>query len=141
MLGLSSKRRTTLAEDQELIALVEQRFADLAERIDESRNETRQRLDGIETETRQRFDRLEGQDRQNGVEIEALRGDVRQVAEGVATLDEKLERFRIDSERQFDEMRAMIHLSYGQLEKRLVTLECRCDDLEARLTALEAGRN
>jgi chromosome segregation ATPase len=133
-----------LAEDQELIALVEQRFADLAERIDESRNETRQRLDRIEgqvNENGQRLDRLEGQVRQNGVEIEALRGDVRQVAEGVATLDEKLERFRIDSERQFDEMRAMIHLSYGQLEKRLVTLESRCDDLEARLTALEAGRN
>lgn len=111
----------TLPDDQELLAvverrfaIVEQRFADLAERIDDSR-----------TENRQRFDRLEGGVRHAHVRIESLDGAVRLVAEGVASVDDKLDRFRVEVGHEFEDVRAEIRLSYGKLDQRITALEGR----------------
>jgi hypothetical protein len=59
--------------DQELIAYLDERF-----------RETTQQISSLREETAQRFDRLEEKVRHNGVEIEALRGEIRQVSEVVA---------------------------------------------------------
>ena len=77
-----------------------------------------------------------------GVVAERLEGQIRQVAEGVAGLDERLDRRfslldeRID--RQFEETRAMIRLSYTELDRRLKILEEGQADLESRVERLEA---
>lgn len=114
MLGLTSQRRMTLAEDQELLAVVERRFVELAESIDESRKETRERFDRLETEVRHAH-----------VRIESLEGVVQQVAEGVANVDENLERFQAEVQGEFKEVRALIGQSYADLDQRVTALEGR----------------
>jgi len=103
-----------LAENQELLAVLERRFTDLAESIDESR-----------AEARERFDRLEGEVRHAHVRIESLNGAVRLVAEGVASEDDKLERFRTEVGHEFEGVRAEIRLSQGKLDQRITALEGR----------------
>lgn len=138
MLGVSSTRKTrkmTSPDDQELLAvverrfaIVEQRFADLAERIDDSRTENLQRFDRLEGEVRQngqRLDRVEGEVRHAHVRIESLDGAVRLVAEGVASVDDKLDRFRIEVGHEFEGVRAEIRLSYGKLDQRITAVEGR----------------
>jgi chromosome segregation ATPase len=118
----------TLAEDQELLAVVERRFAELAESIDEARKETRERFDRTDQRfdrTDQRFDGLEAEVRHAHVRIESLEGVVQQVAEGVANVDEKLERFQAEVRGEFKEVRALIGQSYADLEQRVTALERR----------------
>lgn len=131
-----------MAENQELLSVLERRFSDLAESIDESRAEARERFDRLEGEVRQngqRLDRVEGGVRENGqrldrlegevrhahVRIESLDGAVRLVAEGVASVDDKLERFRTEVGHEFEGVRAEIRLSYGKLDQRITALEGR----------------
>lgn len=142
-----------MADDQELIAVMERRFADLAGSIDESRTETRQRfdrlegglgqvegrlgqvegglrrtderLDRFETETRQRFDRIDEDLRHTHVRLDSMHGAIRQVAEGVMGVDEKLEAFRADTVRERAEDRAEVRQLFGQLDRRITALEDR----------------
>jgi DNA repair ATPase RecN len=90
--------------DQELIAYLDERFGETSRQIQGLREETAQQFATarVETaqqfaasreETAQRFERLEEKVRHNGVEIEGLRGEIRQVADGVAVANEKLEDF------------------------------------------------
>jgi hypothetical protein len=76
------------------------------------------------------------------VVAERLEGRIQLIAEGLASLDERVERRFTDLERrmgeQFEETRAMIRLSYTELDRRLRTLEGRQDALESRLERLEA---
>ncbi len=65
-----------------------------------------------------------------GVIAEGLRSDIRLVAEGVAMNTERLDRhekeleaFRQETNRNFTELRAMISLSHGELDRRVTTLE------------------
>jgi chromosome segregation ATPase len=84
--------------------------------------------------------------RQNGEEIrrhfdgvaEGLRGDIRQVAEGLATVNDRLDGFRAEVKEEFVEVRAMIKLSYSELDRRLRTLETSVDSLETRVGRLES---
>ena len=117
-----------MAENQELLSVLERRFSDLAESIDESRAEARERFDRVEggvRENGQRLDRVEGEVRHAHVRIESLDGAVRLVAEGVASVDEKLERFRTEVGHEFEGVRAEIRLSYGKLDQRITALEGR----------------
>lgn len=160
MLGLTSQRRMTLAGDQELLTVVERRFAELAESIDDSRRETRERFDKVdlrfdrlETETGQRFDlvgqrfdlvgqrfdlvdkrfdqvderfdSLEGDIRQAHVRIESLEGVVQQVAEGVAGVDERLERFQAEVRDEFQKVRGELRQSHSHLAQRITALEAQ----------------
>ncbi|HEX9460843.1 MAG TPA: hypothetical protein VGA84_16960 [Thermoanaerobaculia bacterium] len=54
-----------------------------------------------------------------------MRGDIRLVAEGVANVNEKLDRHIGETAREFDEVRSLTRLSYVQLEKRVSVLESR----------------
>jgi predicted nucleic acid-binding Zn-ribbon protein len=73
------------------------------------------------------------------VRIEALDGSVRQLAESVIAVDQKVDRLENKMDRQLDDMRSLVPLSHRQLEQRVTTLEDRCEQSDARLTALEAG--
>jgi len=121
-----------LADDQQILAVLDRRFNELNETIEESRTESRQRFDQLEgrmerfeSQTNERFDRLEGEVRFAHVRIESLEGTVRQVAESVTALDEKVDRHKADSDRQFDDVRSLIRVSYRQLDHRVTALEDR----------------
>lgn len=104
----------TLAGDQELLTVVERRFAELAESIDDSRRETRERFDQVDQrfeKVDQRFDSLEADIRQAHVRIESLEGVVQQVAEGVAGVDERLERFQAEVRDEFQKVRGELRQS------------------------------
>ena len=78
------------------------------------------------------------------VVAEALGSKIQMVAEGVVNVDQKLDR-RLDRmattiERESEETRALIRLSYAELDRRLTTLEPLTDDLSRRVEDLEAAR-
>ena len=87
--------------DQELIAYLDERFG----KIDE-------RMNGLEAAVRA-----------NGVEIEGLRGDIKQVAEGVAAGNENLAAFRTEVYDKFDEMGKLFNTSHSNLHRRVSSLE------------------
>jgi transposase-like protein len=58
-----------------------------------------------------------------GVIAEALRSDVRQVAEGHAVIRRELQEFRGEARDEFREVRALLRLSFAQLDQRISRLE------------------
>jgi hypothetical protein len=73
--------------DQELIAYLDKRFGDVDKRF----GEVNEQMAALAAEVRG-----------NGVQIENLRGQIQQVAEGVASGNENLEAFRTDVDKRFD---------------------------------------
>lgn len=123
-------------EERDLGALIENGLKDLAYRIDESRTEARQRFEQLDGEIRQTRTELQGEihqldekinklDDKIHIQLEYVRGDIRLVAEGVANVNEKLDRHIGQTTREFDDVRALTRLSYVQLEKRVSALESR----------------
>ena len=74
-----------------------------------------------------------------GVIAEDLRSDIQQVAEGVSSVSERLDRFQVEVAREFSEVRTMIPLSYSQLDRRLRTLEDSLESLQSRVLRLESA--
>jgi len=66
---------------------------------------------------------------------------VQLVAEGVAILNEKLDRHIEENNRQFKETReeilAAVKFSYAELDRRLTTLEAEMEDLKRRMDKIE----
>lgn len=58
-----------------------------------------------------------------GVIAEALRNDVRQVAEGRSVIRHELQEFRGEVRDEFREVRALLRLSFAQLDQRISRLE------------------
>lgn len=113
-------------DEKEIVALLERRFTTLEQRIDESRAEARQRFEQIDRRFEQidsRFEKLEGEVRHANVQIESLRGEIHLVAEGVENVDQKLERFRSETDRRFVSVEGLIRSSCGHLEQRIAILE------------------
>jgi chromosome segregation ATPase len=125
--------------DPELIAYLDERFRGIDERfrgiderfrgIDESFS---QQIQGLREETSQRFDkvdkRLEQLDEQlrlTDVKVEALRDNIKQVAEGVAAGNEKVDSFKVEVAREFSDTKALIQDGYSDLDKRVKVLERR----------------
>jgi len=71
-----------------------------------------------------------------------LSGQMRLVAEGVSGLDAKIDReigtLREEIRSEFEETRAMIRLSYAELDQRIRRLEDGFSVLSARVGRLEA---
>lgn len=110
--------------DQELIAYLDERFREINERfdgVDARLDGTDARLDGVDA----RFEQGEGTVRGLGVQIESLRGQIQQVAEGVAGFNGKLESFQADFSRQFAELREIFQTSHSNLHHRVSALEAR----------------
>ena len=72
-----------------------------------------------------------------GIVAEDLRSDIRAVAEGQQNLRRDVESFRVDVAREFDETRALIRLSYGELDRRVRGLEGEVTELRTRVERLE----
>lgn len=75
-----------------------------------------------------------------GVVAEALRSDIRQIAEGHATIRHELQEHRGEIRDEFKEMRALLRLSFSQLDQRVHTLETDISALKARMDRLESSR-
>ena len=105
---------------------VDQRFEGIERRLDQMA--TKDELEAKLAETR----------RHMGVLVEAVRDDVRQVAEGVAETNQRLDRFEQKVEAEFVETRAMIRFSYAQLDRRIQDLEGNYAALNERVGRLEA---
>lgn len=76
------------------------------------------------------------------VVAEQLGGQIRLVAEGVSGLDARIDReiraLREEMRSEFEETRAMIRLSYAELDQRIRRLEDGFATLETRVGRLEA---
>ena len=117
--------------DQELIQFLETKFREAREVV---REEMQEMATGLQAE-------IQESRRYSGVLAEGLRSEIQQVAEGHAILNEKMDRNTETLQEKMDdgfgEVKAMIRLSYAELERRLLQLEAKYGDLEARLHRLE----
>lgn len=75
-----------------------------------------------------------------GVVAEALRTDIRQIAEGHSSIRLELQELRDEFRDEFKEMRARMRLSFSQRDQRSHTLETDVSTLKARMDRLEAQR-
>jgi chromosome segregation ATPase len=137
-------------DDRELIAYFDRQFQEIHNEIGELRQETREQIGELRQETRaqigelrqetssqfgevyrqfgevnSRFEKLETALRHTQVVIEGVRSDVQMVAEGVATVDGKVERFRTEMQEELKEVRSLVRQSYGDLDRRVSALEKR----------------
>lgn len=75
-----------------------------------------------------------------GVVAEALRSDIRQIAEGHSAIRHELQEARNEFREEFKEMRALMRLSFSQLDQRIRTLETDISILKTRMDRLETHR-
>lgn len=75
-----------------------------------------------------------------GVVAESLRSDIRHIAEGHATIRHELQAHREEIRDEFKEMRALMRLSFSQLDQRIRTLESDVSTLKARMDRVETSR-
>jgi hypothetical protein len=81
--------------------------------------------------------RFAEQRRHTEILIESVRSDVRLVAEGVASVSERLDVFQADTARRFEEVQASFVPYYRDLDGRTKSLENEVPALERRVTTLE----
>ena len=72
------------------------------------------------------------------VVAEGLRSEIRTVAEGLVGTNEKIDRLESRITEELNEIKAMIRLSFGELDRRIQSLEKDVGSLRARLERLEA---
>ena len=75
-----------------------------------------------------------------GVVAESLRSDIRQIAEGHAVIRHELQSQREELGEEFKETRALMKLSFGQLDQRIYSLDSDVSSLKSRIDRLESGR-
>ena len=75
-----------------------------------------------------------------GVVAEQLRSDVQQVAEGQQLLRSEVDTLRSEMASEFKEVKALLRLSYAELERRVVTIETELGGLRERVGRLETRR-
>jgi len=75
-----------------------------------------------------------------GVVAESLRSDIRQIAEGHGIIRHELQGLRGEFRDEFKEMRALMRLSFSQLDQRIHTLESDIATLKTRMDRLEGSR-
>ncbi|NWF75667.1 MAG: hypothetical protein HXY53_03680 [Nitrospirae bacterium] len=101
----------------------EEQFSALKNHIDARMDSLEKRMDSLE----KRMDSVERIIQKMGIEIEAIRTDVRLIAEGHVMLNEKFTRFESEYIRHAAEMRHdvlnLYKITYGELERRVKALE------------------
>jgi phage-related protein len=75
-----------------------------------------------------------------GVVAEAFQSNIRQIAEGHSSIRSELQEIRDEFRDEFKEMRALMRLSFSQLDQRIRTLETDISTLKARMDRLETHR-
>ena len=102
--------------DQELVQYLEERFQRQEQGFNACFEEVNARLD----------ERVEEVKRHTGVLVKGLRYEIQLVAEGFAVFVEgRYAQDQANIAQQFQETRALIHLSYDQLRQRVENLERR----------------
>lgn len=94
-------------------------------------NESEDRAFHLLTEVKKHFD----------VVAESLESKIQLVAEGVLNVNEKLDLLKDEMHRESEETRALIKLSYTELDRRLTTLEGTVDSLIRRVRTIEAQQS
>jgi hypothetical protein len=94
-------------------------------------NEPEDRASHLLTEVKKHID----------VVAESLESKIQLVAEGVFNVNEKLDRLKHEMHRESEETRALIKLSYTELDRRLTTLEGTVDSLIRRVGTIEAQQS
>lgn len=82
------------------------------------RTELRGEMDELRTE-------LRGEVRHLGVIVEALQGNVQQIAEGFLSMQDQMKSNQADAARRHAELKSLVHTSYSDLDRRLSRLEHR----------------
>jgi len=122
--------------EKELKHFLEEEFRKLVSREEVSR--LRNEMGDLKTELKGIEERVL---HQYHITAEALRDDIKQVAEGVMNLNEKFDRetsgFRKDFTFSQDEIKAMIKFSYSELDRRLTKLESDFENLKHRVARIE----
>lgn len=75
------------------------------------------------------------------VVAESLETKIKFIAEGITTVDDKLERFRKEVKEEFNETKSMIKFSFAELDRRITSIESEVVSLKRRLDHLEARNN
>ncbi len=123
--------------DKETREFLDKKF----DKIDKKFDKIDKKFDTIDEKFNTIDEKFEENKRYFGVVAEGLRNEIRQVAEGVANVDENLDRFRKEVQGEFKEVRALIKFSYAELDQRIRVLEGEFQNLKGRMDRLEAGRN
>jgi DNA anti-recombination protein RmuC len=93
-----------------------------AQQLASFREEAERRFEEAERrfeETNHRMEQVEDGVRYTQIMVEGVRGDVQLLAEGVAAFDGKLAAHRIEFKEEIKEVKALLHLSYGDLNRRI----------------------
>jgi predicted RNase H-like nuclease (RuvC/YqgF family) len=121
--------------ERDLKDYLDKNFARLA-----TKEEVKEEVSGLRTEMKDMEDRVL---HQYHLTAEALRDDIKQVAEGVMNLNEKFDReisqFRKEVGHSHDELKAMIKFSYSELDRRITALEIELENLKHRIEKIERG--
>lgn len=94
--------------DQELIAYLDEQFWKVDARFEQ-----------VDTH----FEQVHEEIRHTRVEVEGLRSEIRLLAEGQMGTEEKLERFRTEVAKEFEETRNLIKVPHIDHEGRIKSLE------------------
>ncbi len=100
--------------DQELIAYLDERF-----------RESLQHNDSLHQETARQYADLRQEIRHTRIMVEGLRDDNQMVAEGVSSLEERLQSFHNEFSLKLDEVQSSITPYYRDLDRRVSLLEER----------------
>jgi type I site-specific restriction-modification system R (restriction) subunit len=106
---------------EETSAETRQQLTEVATSLRQENVETRNRVDTVAADLRRHFD----------VTAEDFRHQVQLVAEGVDNVNERVDRLAHDMKHEFAESRAMVQISYSDLDRRLRSLEERVERLES----------
>lgn len=129
---------------KELRDYLDQNFSKLATKeeikaeVMNLRSEMRTEITDLRSEMKNMEDRVL---HQFHITAEFLRNDIKLVAEGVMTLNEKVERemsqFRKEMAHSHEELKAMIKFPYSELDRHLITLEQDLENLKRRVEKIE----
>lgn len=75
-----------------------------------------------------------------GVVAESLRSDIRQIAEGHDVIRRELQGQREELREEFKETKALVRVSFSQLDQRIHALESDVFTLKSRVDRLESSR-
>lgn len=99
--------------------------------------ELRAYLEGMEARMEERFEGLETEVRHTRILVEGLSSDLRVLGEGVMGVSERLDEYKAETVRGFDEVKAMLSPYYRNLDGRTQSLESDVHCLDSRLKVLE----
>jgi len=85
-------------------------------------------------------EQMEELKRHLGVVTQSLRSEIRQIAEGYATIQQELHDHREEIRDELKEMRAILRLSFSQLDQCIRTLESDVTMLKTRMERLETDQ-